>query len=322
VTAFPSVSIVMPVRNESDHIGAALDAALNQDYQGELEVVVAEGASTDETRAVVERRAAADSRVRIVDNPGGHTAAGLNRAIETSVAAIVVRCDGHSELAPDYVSAAVEVLTKTGAANVGGIQAAEGKTFVQRAIALAMTSPLGVGNSRFHYSTTAGPADTVYLGVFDRKTLAAVGGFDESLKRNQDYELNHRLRSRGHLVWFDPGLRVTYRPRSNLVALWRQYFEYSSWKRKMLRATPGAIKTRQLAPPLLVLALIASAALLAAGSPLAVAVPGVYVGFLVIGSLVEVVRRRAAEALILPFVLAVMHVGWGLGFLVGRARPL
>ena len=319
MSSLPTASIVMPVRDEADHIDAALDSVLSQDYQGELEIIVADGGSVDGTRIRVEARAEIDHRIRLIDNPDGTAPSGLNAAIEAAVGSVIVRCDGHSELDSDYVTIAVEVLAETGAANVGGVQAAEGKGLIQRAIALAMTSPLGVGNSRFHYSANAGPTDTVYLGAFDRSALEAVGGFDVSLVRNQDYEMNHRLRRSGRVVWFDPRLRVRYRPRRSLRALWRQYFDYGTWKRVMLRGAPDALKARQLAPPLLVIGLIGSVALTIVGYR-TWAVPGVYMGFLVLGTISEAVRRRELAAVLLPPVLAIMHLGWGTGFLFGRTR--
>lgn len=316
----PTVSIIMPIRNEAASIDASLDSALRQDYDGPLEVVVAVAPSDDDTRSVVEARAGGDERIRVVDNPAGHAAGGLNAAISAARGSILVRCDGHAVLAPDYVRTAVGLLAETGAANVGGVQAATGDGWWQRATALAMTSPLGVGNARFHYGSSAGAVDTVYLGVFDRKAVEAVGGFDETLLRNQDYELNHRLRRAGYVVWFDPRLRVEYRPRATPGALWRQYFDYGTWKRRMLQASPDALKARQLAPPLLVIGLAASVATLAAGRALGWVIPAAYGAFLVVGSLGELLRRRRPEAVLLPAVLAIMHLAWGVGFLFGRAR--
>ncbi len=316
----PTVSIIMPIRNEAASIDASLDSALRQDYDGPLEVVVAVAPSDDDTRSVVEARAGGDERIRVVDNPAGHAAGGLNAAISAARGSILVRCDGHAVLAPDYVRTAVGLLAETGAANVGGVQAATGDGWWQRATALAMTSPLGVGNARFHYGSSAGSVDTVYLGVFDRKAVEAVGGFDETLLRNQDYELNHRLRRAGYVVWFDPRLRVEYRPRATPGALWRQYFDYGTWKRRMLQASPDALKARQLAPPLLVIGLAASVATLAAGRALGWVIPAAYGAFLVVGSLGELLRRRRQEAVLLPAVLAIMHLAWGVGFLFGRAR--
>ena len=320
MTSPPTVSVVIPVRNEWTHLGAVLDAVLAQDYEGPIEIVVADGGSTDGTRALLDARAGDDPLIRVIDNPRKTAAAGLNLAIAISSGEIIVRCDGHAEFSADYIRTAVEVLTATGAANVGGVQAAEGERFVQQAIAIAMTSPLGVGNSRFHYSSAAGAIDTVYLGTFDREALEEVGGFDERLLRNQDYELNHRLRAAGKVVWFDPRLRVTYRPRATLGTLWRQQMDYGRWKRTMLRRSPDALKARQLAPPLLVLGLMASVILIAASQPVGLLLPVVYGTFLVLGTIGEGLRRRHVAALLLPVVLAVMHLAWGYGFLFGRAR--
>ena len=312
----------MPVRNEAGHLDAAIDAALAQDYEGALELVIADGESTDGTRRRLDERARADSRIKVVDNPVGNAAAGLNAAIAAASGEVLVRCDGHAELPPEYVRTAVEILSETGAANVGGVQAATGTGAIQRAIAVAMTSPLGVGDSRFHYSSSPGPTDTVYLGTFDRASVEEVGGFDESLTRNQDYDLNHRLRSAGRLVWFDPRLRVTYRARPSLGALWRQYYDYGRWKRRMLESAPKALKARQLAPPLLVLGLAVSGVLAVTGTFGAAVVPALYGAFVGLGTLIEVVRRRDLTAFLLPIVLPVMHLGWGLGFLFGRASAV
>ena len=234
----PACSCVIPVRNERRAIAAAVLSCLGQRYEGALEVVVADAMSSDGTRQVVEELAAADRGVRLVDNPGRVTPAGLNAAIAGSSGEVVVRCDAHAVLPPGYVAAAVATLEGTGAVNVGGVQHAVGDHFTSRAIALAMTSPIGVGDARFHYGGDAGPVDTVYLGVFRRAALDQVGGFDEGLVRNQDYELNYRLRQAGGTVWFDPDLKVDYRPRASLGSLWRQYFDYGKGKRVMLRSIP------------------------------------------------------------------------------------
>lgn len=315
---FPTVSVVMAVRNEATHIEATLDTVLGQDYPGEIEVVVADGRSTDGTSAILLRRAVGEPRLQVVDNPDQSAAAGLNRAIASSSGTIVVRCDGHSELRDDYVRLAVEILSQTGAANVGGRQVAEGTTLLEQTVAIAMTTPFGVGNARFRYSTAAGPTDTVYLGTFPRQVLDDVGGFDTKLLRNQDYELNYRLRRTGRIVWFDPRLLVTYRPRSSLRALWRQYLDYGRWKRVMLLRNPGALAARQTAPPLLVVGLILSVLAGVLSLPYWWIVPAGYVVFLVVATITESIRRRDPATALLPFVIPTMHLAWGIGFLLVR----
>ena len=313
------------MRNEAAHLDNTLAAAFRQDYGGRMELVVADGRSTDGTLAILQRWASEYPRLKAIDNPDLVVGAGLNRAIEAAEGRILVRCDGHAELAPDYVRRAVEIMRETGAANVGGRQDAVGTSLLQRAIAIAMTSPAAVGNARFRYSSVAGPVDTVYLGVFDRRALEEVGGFDPTLVRNQDFELNHRLRKAGHQVWYDPRLTVAYRPRTGIRALWRQYLDYGRWKRAMLLRNPDALAIRQLAPPALVIGLAASAIGAVAGAPLWWVPPAAY-GLLILATvLAETIRRRDRAALLLPAVMPAMHLGWGIGFLcvpVGRRRAI
>jgi succinoglycan biosynthesis protein ExoA len=314
----PGVSVIMPVLNAETTIADAVASALGQDYRGDLEIVIGHGPSRDGTADILEQYAG-NPQVRVVDNPSGRTPSGLNAAIEASHGEVIVRCDAQSRLSADYVRRAVEILQDTGADNVGGIQAAEGVFFMQRSIAIAQSTPLGVGDARHRTGGKPGPADTVYLGVFRRQALERVGGFDETQIRNQDYELNCRLRETGGTVYFHPDLRVVYRPRSSLRGLWRQYWGYGVWKRAMLRKHPHSLRWRQLAPPALVLALAASLAFLATPWPWAAAVvPGLYLLALVATAIAEGLRRRDAAALALPVVLPTMHLAWGLGFLFGR----
>jgi glycosyltransferase involved in cell wall biosynthesis len=316
------VSVVMPARNAQATIAAAVASALSQDYPGTLEVIVAEGQSHDQTRSILEVLTTEDDRVRVIDNPAGTTPAGLNRAIAASSGEIIVRCDAHAELPAHYISTAVKVLAETGADNVGGGQMAVGESMIERAIALAMSSPLGAGDARYRVGGDPGPTDTVYLGVFRREALERVGGFDESLERNQDYELNIRLRQTGGTVYFHPDLAVRYRPRGSLTTLWRQYFDYGRWKRVVIRRHPGSVRWRQLAAPLLVAGLVFSAllALSSTLASLAIVVPALYAGFLVFGSIWLGSHRREPAALLLPVVLPTMHLAWGIGFLIGTGK--
>ncbi len=306
------------MRDEAHSVAAALDSCLNQTYTGDLEIIVADAMSTDGTRDIVQAYARSHP-VHLVDNPNRSTPAGLNAAIDVARGDVIVRCDAHSVLPARYVESAVQVMQETQAANVGGVQRAVGRTPMQRAIAAAMSNPLGVGDARFHTGGPPGAVDTVYLGVFDRDALAAVGGFDETLERNQDYELNVRLRGAGYTVWFDPSLEVRYAPRPTLGALWRQYSDYGRWKRRVLCMHPSSIKARQAAPPALVLGLGTSALLLA--TPLR-RVGGVAIGAycVALGSagVYEALRTRDAAALLAAPAIGVMHIAWGIGFLGPR----
>lgn len=325
MSGHPSVSVVMPIRNEERHLRAAVERVLEQHYPGELEVVLSVAPSEDRTRAVAGELAATDSRIVVVDNPTGFTPAGLNIAIATASHDIIVRVDGHGELNEGYITHAVETLEDTGAANVGGLMDAQGRTPLEQAIASAYNSRVGLGGGGFHLSSTpAGPARTVFLGVFRREALADVGGFDETLHRAQDWELNHRLRLAGHVVWFTPGLRVVYRPRSSIRALASQFFLTGRWRREVVRRNPETLSLRYLAPPVAVtgLALGTVGGLLGVLlrnrllSALLVA-PMVYLAFL-IGATATMRDLPPAARLRFPLVLMVMHVCWGAGFIKGN----
>lgn len=307
----------MPIRDEAEHLAGAVAAIVDQNYPGPLEICLAIAPSSDDTEPVAAGLAASDPRIRIVANPAGITPAGLNAAIAATSGEVVVRVDGHARLSAGYITRAVTTLERTGAVNVGGVQRAVGTTPMQRAIATAMTSPLGVGGAKFHLGGTEGPVDTVYLGVFRRTALEAVGGFDETLMRNQDYELNIRLRAAGGTVWFDPELSVEYRPRATLSALASQYAQYGAWKRQVLTRHPTSLKPRQAAPPVAT-AVIVSSLLGALRRPRLLAVPALYAAALGAGSAVTLrARCRPSDVARLAAALATMHLAWGIGFFVG-----
>ena len=324
----PAVSVIVPARDAEATLGAALDSVLTQDYAGPVEVVVADGSEGSATAALLHRRYPS---VRLVPNPARSTPAGLNLALRATRHEVVARCDAHSVLPPGYLSRAVETLWRTGAVNVGGRQVPVGRTRFERAAALAMTCWLGSGAAVHRVGGTEGPADTVYLGVFRRAALEAAGGFDEALARSQDSELNWRLREAGGLVWFDPGLAVGYRPRGSLGALARQYFRSGRWKRAVVRRHPRSWRPRQMAPPLLVLALAGSAAAGGLAAPFALAgsggadallrtaaaAPLAWAFALLAGSAAVGIARRRADAVLLPLTAATMQLAFGAGFLLG-----
>ena len=316
--AWPSVCVVMPVRDEADHLEAAVSAVRAQDYPGDMSVVLAVAPSRDGTEAIAARLAAADDRVAVVPNPRGVTPAGLNEAIRASTAPVIVRVDGHATLSPGYIRRAVETMRRTNAVNVGGIQRAVGTTQFEEAVAEAMTSRFGTGDATFHYGGAEGPTDTVYLGVFDRPAIEAVGLFDERLVRNQDYELNIRLRQAGGVVWFDPALEVSYRPRGTLRTLARQYFDYGQWKRVVVAEHPRSLRWRQAVPPI-VTATLALTTVVGVVRPRLLAVPATY-AVAVLGAALTTGSTWANRAR-LSVIFPTMHLSWGAGFLVGRRLP-
>jgi succinoglycan biosynthesis protein ExoA len=330
----PAVSVVMPVRNEERHLADSVAAVLEQEYPGGFELVLAVGPSKDQTEAIARDLAAADSRITVVPNPTGQIASAMNVAVKAARHPIITRIDGHALLPDGYLQTAVRTLLETGAADVGGVMAAEGATPFQQAVAWAMTSPAGMGAAANHTGGKAGPADTVYLGVYRREAIEQVGGYDETMLIAEDWELNYRIRAAGHLIWFTPELRVTYRPRASLGALAKQQFRYGRWRRVVARRYPETVNPRYLAAPIATALNAAGLALGAAGLIGAAAgAPGLvpYLGFGFVIPLVYLAGVTGAAAVFagrlpagararVPLVLAAMHMSWGAGFLTSPRR--
>ncbi|MFC0678709.1 glycosyltransferase family 2 protein [Lysobacter korlensis] len=319
----PGVSYVMPVLNEVEHIEDAVLSLTAQHYEGPTEVVLALGPSADGTNDVVGRLSAQDPRIRSIPNPLGSTPGGLNAAIRASIHPVVIRVDAHSVLPADYTRIAVDTLLRTGADNVGGIMKAVGVTPFEKAVATAYGSRTGLGGTPHHVGGAEGPAETVYLGVFRRDRLFAVGLFDEEIKRGQDWELNRRLRTTGGTVWFTPELQVEYRPRSSLRRLARQFVATGMWRGELARRFTASNSIRYFIPPLAVLGviggLVAGAVGLATGNGLltaALIIPGVYAAFVVFAA-IETARNGLRAFLWYLVVLPTIHIGWGTGFLLG-----
>ena len=309
----PPVSVILTVVNESAHLEEAVNAVLQSEFSGEIEIAIAVGPSKDRTREIAAELVRRDKRIKVIDNPSGRTPEGLNGAIAATTNEIIVRVDGHSAIQPNYIREAVRTLEETGAVNVGGVMAAEGVTPFQRAVARAMRSPIGVGSSRFHTGGVAGSVDTVYLGVFKRSALQEVGGYDVRFTRAQDWELNYRLRERGGLIWFNPKLTVTYRPRSTIKTLAKQYFEYGRWRAAVSRHHKGSANFRYLAPPL---NLLLQALSLISGilvSPIFLLPILLYLSTISLASLW--IGKSWDERIRLPLVLIIMHFSWGIGFI-------
>lgn len=248
VDVSPEVSCLVPVLNEEPAIGEMLERLLRQSFPA-MEVILADGGSTDRTREILDEVAARNPRVRWVDNPGRLQGAGLNRALAAARGDVLVRLDGHSFVAPDYVERCVELLESTGADVVGGrMMPRPGTGPTARGIELAMSRRWGAGPARFHHPGAAGDVETVYLGAFRRSALERVGGWAEDVGVNEDFDLNYRIRRTGGRIWYDPTLEVEYQPRETYKAVARQYFRYGRSKGSMLRKRPGSILPRQAVP--------------------------------------------------------------------------
>jgi glycosyltransferase involved in cell wall biosynthesis len=321
----------MPVLNEADYIESAVKSILAQEYPGPTEVVLALGPSTDGTDDIVARMQGEDPRIQSVQNPNTDIPIALNLAIRASSQPIIVRVDAHTELPDAYTLRAVRTLQQTGAANVGGVMLAVGRSGLQAAVARAYNSPLGLGGAPYHSTDeTPGPAESAYLGVMRADALAEIGYFDESLRRGEDWELNFRFREAGHLVWLDPSLKVKYWPRRTWTSLVKQFWATGNWRGELVRRLTRRNSLRFFAPPVLVVATGATAVL--------VPVAATGVGGVGLGVLAGVAAAGPAAYLLLLVgvaaggggsaadrfrycgVLAAMHFTWGAGFLAGAAR--
>lgn len=326
------MSFVMPVLNEREYLEHAVGSVLSQELSVPAELVLALGPSSDGTTELAERLAAADDRIRLVDNPEAHIPVGLNAAIRASRYDTIIRVDAHSELSPGYAARALATLERTGAANVGGVMHADGRTPFQKAVARLYNSPVGLGGGAYHGGTREGEAESAYLGVMRRGVVEEVGFFDESIRRGEDWELNLRIRQAGHLVWFDPELSVTYWPRESWIRLARQFRATGAWRGELVRRFGRRNGIRFFAPPALV-AIVAAALVLAVlqvtgvvGQALSWVLSALlYLPLLVYVLLVLAVaalpggggpRQRMWTAIVMP----TMHLSWGIGFLGGVLR--
>lgn len=301
-----TVTVAIPVLNEEAYVGACLDAVAAQSWPHVVEVLVVDGGSTDRTREIATSR----SGVRVLDNPRRLQAAALNVALAEAQGEVFVRVDGHCSIAPDYVERCVDALERTGAAMVGGAMRSEGRGWMQRGIAAAMASPLGAGPARFHGGGRSRFVDTVYLGAYGTDLARHVGGYATDVGVNEDAELAIRMRPHGG-IWMDDGIRSTYVPRGSLTAVGRQFYRYGRSRAATARRHPRSIAPRQVAAPLMVLALC---------SPWRRKVIVAYSTAIATHGLCRAAQDPGA-ALGLTLTMPTMHLSWGVGFLRGLALP-
>lgn len=319
----PLVSIVMPVRNEADFIGSSLAAVFAQNYPPELlEVIVADGRSSDLTRTVVRAWQAKYPQLKLVDNPGKVAPTGLNVAIAQAQGEVIVRVDGHCEIAPDYIRGCVDHLLSQGVDGVGGILKTVGQTVTAKAIAAAMSSKFGVGGSAFRtVSNKTMLTDTVAFPAYTRAIIDRAGPFDEELVRNQDDEYNYRLRKMGAKILLASDIQAIYYSRASMRRLWQQYFQYGFWKVRVMQKHPRQMRPRQFAPSVLVLSLSLA---FAAGLVLERWWPfiGVACAYFLANLAAAVVVARGQWFILplLPVAFTGLHLSYGFGFLVGLCK--
>jgi cellulose synthase/poly-beta-1,6-N-acetylglucosamine synthase-like glycosyltransferase len=320
----PRVSVIIPCYNEQSTIRLLLEALLEQTYpRAEMEVIIADGLSTDGTRDVIAafQTEVPDLCVRVVENTRRVIPSGANRAMEAARGEILVRLDGHSMPYPDYIENSVKAHEQGRGENVGGVWEIRpgADTWIAHSIAAAAAHPLGVGDAFYRHTKRAAEVDTVPFGSFRRALIDRIGFFDESLLSNEDYEFNARVRLAGGRVWLDPSIRSIYFARSTLWELIRQYGRYGFWKWRMLRRYPGTLRWRQALPPLFVLSLVGLlvlsmfipwTGLLLAGELF------LYFSIMLLAGLQVAIREHKIYFVAgLPLAIAAMHIAWGSGFL-------
>lgn len=309
----PAISVVIPVLNEQNHLAAAVKSVLSQKYSGDIEVLLALGPSRDNTNQVAADLAAADKRIRLIDNPRGLTTVGLNEAVRQSKHGIIVRIDAHSEPAPGYFETGVKILLQQRADLIGGIMDAKGTSAFQKAVAWAYTSRFGIGGAKFHVGGEAGEAESAYLGIFQKSALERVGGYDESIIRGEDWDLAQRIKKTGGLVWFSPELKVTYWPRGTWQKLAHQFMSTGIWRGDLTRRNASGASIRYWIPPVLVGAVAWGLVLLANGHWYGILPAAVYLmGVAFLASTAQSLSLKSRVALLIA--LPTMHFAWGLGF--------
>lgn len=322
----PLVTLILPIRNESAYIEDSLAAILKQDYPSDcMEILVVDGMSTDDTRDLIHNFSEGHPslQIRILDNPGQIVPIGMNIALREVKSDIVIRVDGHCLIAADYVSKCVDHLKKDRVDGVGGPMESIGETKMAKAIAIGMSSPFGVGNSAFR--TTSGKSmlvDTVPFPAYTWEVIKCAGFYDEELVRNQDDEYNYRIRELGGKILLADDVRSTYFSRSSLKGLWRQYFQYGYWKVRVLQKHPRQMSLRQFIPPLFVLALLGSGlfAFSPAFRPFSIVMPLLYLTANIVASIWTSSKQKFQYLGRLPFIFLILHLSYGLGFLVGLFR--
>ncbi|MDO9545353.1 MAG: glycosyltransferase family 2 protein [Pelolinea sp.] len=318
------VSIILPIRNEVSFIKKSMDAILAQDFpRDQVEIVIADGMSTDETRDIIRAYQQTHPQIHLIDNPGKIVPTGMNIALRQAKGEIIIRVDGHTVIAPDYVRQCVEILQRTQADNVGGKMNTIGSNPFGKAAALATSTPFGVGGARFHYSDEEEWVDTVYMGAWPRSVFDRIGLFDEELVRDQDDEFNYRLRAAGGKILLSPDIKSEYSVRGNPYALWKQYFQYGYWKVRVLQKHPHQMRPRQFVPPVFASALLGSAllsVLFSRGWVVLALVGGGYLLANLAASVVTASKKGWDHLALLPATFAILHLSYGLGFLIGLVK--
>lgn len=316
------ISIIVPIRNEGASIAKCLEAIIVQDTPPEqIEILVADGMSEDNTREIVRGYQKRHGNIRLLDNPGRIVSTGMNLALRQARGDIIIRVDGHCIIAPDYVRHCEEHLMKDGVDGVGGPMESIGESPLAESIALAMSSPFGVGNSAFRTTSSRTMfVDTIPFPAYRRETIQKAGLYDEELVRNQDDEYNYRIRELGGKLLLADDVRSKYYSRGSFIKLWKQYYQYGFYKVRVLQKHPRQMSARQFVPPLFVLSLVLSALLAVTakwGWVILATIIGLYAAANLGASILVAHKAGWQHLRRLPIAYAIIHESYGAGFLIG-----
>ncbi len=317
-TKYPFVSVIIPIRNEKNYIGKCLESIIKNNYPKEkLEVLVIDGLSEDGSDKIVKTFTNNYPFFRLLNNKKKITPAALNIGIQNATGEIIIRMDGHSTYESNFITECVNLLRNTDASNVGATLKSVGTNYISNAIAIAMSSHFGVGNSHFRTTKQEMWVDTVFPGAWYKETLKKVGSFNEELIANQDAEFNYRLRKMGGKILLSPKLKCTYFVRNSLISLVKQFFRNGYYKLKTFTIYPRSLKIRQLIPPLFVISLFVSVILIPYSIKGALIIPTIYFILNIYNSILNSKRKGWKYLPVLPLIFFIIHFAWGLGFWIG-----
>jgi len=317
------ISIILPIYNEANFIINTIDSILQQNHvdQG-FEILIADGMSTDDTRDLIIKYQKDHPNTHLIDNPEKIVSTGFNRALNESKGDIIIRVDGHSEIAPDYIQKCLECLEKINADCVGGAIEHVASGLVGKSIKMAQSSFFGVGGVSFRKKVENGQyVDTLAFGAYKREVFDQLGGYDEELVRNQDDEFNFRMIQNDRKIWLDPSIKSTYTQRNSFMGLFKQYIQYGFYKVRVVQKRRGIASWRHVVPGLFVLGLLTSLSIfITYGNNipiLSLCLP--YLSFSIFATIFELIKMPSnlISVMMLPVTFFILHISYGLGFLLG-----
>ena len=316
------VSLIIPTLNEEEYLEQTILSLLSNDYpSNKFELLIVDGLSKDNTVAIAQGLAKKFPNIRLMSNSKIYQSAALNIGIKESKGNFVIRADAHAIYDKNYIRSTINILQKDEFANVGPVQVSTGSTLVEKAIAKAMNSKIGMGNAKYRLDKRElFEVKSVWLGAWKKETLIKINGFNEKLPISEDFDLNYRLRRSGSKIAASNSIKAMYLVRKSLKGLFKQFYKYGFWKIKFLMTYPEEFQLRWLAPPILVFALFFSI-LLVKFISWSIFLPIAYIFILFLITFYFMIKSNSLKDLlscmILYLIFPIIHISWGIGFLYG-----